>query len=195
MKALLASLGLHVLAAYVLVGLLSASRPEAPEPPAQVALVFAPRTASASIAAPASVIAPASPLPVAVPMPMPRPALVLSRSAVAPSAAESVRPVTPPGFDLLDPGPEVVAQPEPGNQPPHFPQSAMARHEHGTVSLRIHVAPDGAVQRVETRRGSGFADLDEAARDSVLHWRFIPTRRDGVAVRSACDLNFAFVME
>ena len=63
-----------------------------------------------------------------------------------------------------------------------YPPSSIRAHEEGQVLLNVLVDADGHAQRVEITRGSGHAALDAAARESVLHARFKPVLRDGVAV-------------
>ena len=54
--------------------------------------------------------------------------------------------------------------------------------EQGTVVLRVLVKADGAAGKVEVRTSSGYPLLDEAAREAVQDWRFIPATRDGKPV-------------
>lgn len=63
-------------------------------------------------------------------------------------------------------------------------QPALSRRygEQGTVLLRVQVKADGNAGAVEIRTSSGFPMLDEAARDAVKEWRFIPATRDGKPV-------------
>jgi protein TonB len=45
------------------------------------------------------------------------------------------------------------------------------------VHLRVHVSAEGAADKVELKTSSGFPRLDEAARDTVTRWHFVPARR------------------
>jgi protein TonB len=49
--------------------------------------------------------------------------------------------------------------------------------ESGVVHLRVHVGADGAADKVELKSSSGFPRLDEAARETVARWHFVPARR------------------
>jgi len=71
------------------------------------------------------------------------------------------------------------------NPPPRYPASARRRAQQGTVTVRVLVGADGAVEHAELAESSGVATLDDAALATVRsQWRFIPARRDGVAVES-----------
>jgi protein TonB len=68
---------------------------------------------------------------------------------------------------------------------PFYPISARRSNEQGEVILRVLVAADGAVKRVEITQSSGFEQLDDSAIETVSHrWRFEPAHRLGAAVES-----------
>lgn len=80
--------------------------------------------------------------------------------------------------------------------PPAYPALARRREQQGTVTVRVLVGADGAVERAELADSSGFEALDDAALETVrAHWRFIPARHDGVAVESwvLVPIRFALV--
>ena len=82
------------------------------------------------------------------------------------------------------------------NPPPTYPATARRRAEQGTVTVRVLVAADGSVERAELAESSGFDSLDDAALETVRsRWRFVPARRDGVAVESwvLVPIRFALV--
>ena len=68
------------------------------------------------------------------------------------------------------------------NRKPVQPAVSRRYGEQGTVTLRVLVRADGSAGAVEIRTSSGFPMLDEAARDAVKVWRFIPATRDGEPV-------------
>lgn len=69
--------------------------------------------------------------------------------------------------------------------PPDYPEPARRMEQQGTVLLRVLVAADGAVRRVEVGKSSGFDILDRAALETVrARWRFVPARRRAAAVES-----------
>jgi protein TonB len=60
----------------------------------------------------------------------------------------------------------------------------MSTGQQGTVLLRVLVDVDGMPLDVEIKRSSGFARLDNAARQQVLKkWKFRPAIRDGQAIQ------------
>lgn len=81
------------------------------------------------------------------------------------------------------------------NPAPTYPVEARRRAQHGTVLLRIKVAVDGAVELVEVAQSSGFDLLDDEALETVrTRWRFVPARRDGIAVESWCEVPIRFAL-
>lgn len=82
------------------------------------------------------------------------------------------------------------------NPVPRYPREARLLDEQGTVLLRVEVAPDGSVKRVEIAHSSGFDLLDEAAVETVsARWRFVPARRNGVAVQSWVRVPIRFALK
>jgi TonB family protein len=66
----------------------------------------------------------------------------------------------------------------PHQQPP-YPDSAQANGEQGTITLDVYVRPNGKPAKIKVAQSSGFEDLDNAAIEGVVNWRFIPALRDG----------------
>ncbi len=78
---------------------------------------------------------------------------------------------------------------------PLYPARSRRRGEQGTVTLHVLIAADGAVERVELLVSSGFRALDETALETVRRrWKFIPARRDGVAVESWTIVPIHFML-
>lgn len=65
------------------------------------------------------------------------------------------------------------------NFQPSYPDQAQVNGEEGSVLLDVHVAANGKVRTVRILRSSGFDDLDNAAVEGVMAWRYIPALRDG----------------
>ncbi|MDR7426440.1 MAG: energy transducer TonB [Armatimonadota bacterium] len=88
----------------------------------------------------------------------------------------------------------VLTPPVPVEQPPLHPvlravvvpgPGGMAAGQatvRGRVRVRLLVLADGTVAEVEVLISSGDPELDQAARQGLLRWRFLPARRDGVPV-------------
>lgn len=108
--------------------------------------------------------------------------------SAAPQAAEAVPvalpPLVPPVFnaDYLD------------NPSPQYPPASRRLGEKGRVVLRILVSAEGRAERIEIGTSSGFARLDEAAREAVAGWRFVPARRGDTQVAAWVQVPIAFVM-
>ena len=63
------------------------------------------------------------------------------------------------------------------NPAPAYPPLARRLREEGKVILRVFVTPEGTAGQVELRSSSGFPRLDQAAREAVSRWKFVPARR------------------
>lgn len=71
-----------------------------------------------------------------------------------------------------------------GNPPPAYPQEAIRAGVQGVVKLRMTVASDGRVTKVDVVESSGHGVLDRAAVDAVKRWRGKPALKFGRAVES-----------
>lgn len=60
-----------------------------------------------------------------------------------------------------------------------YPDSAQVNGEQGSVLVSVYVRPNGRASKIRVAQSSGFADLDNAAVESVLNWRFVPAMQDG----------------
>ncbi|RRO07528.1 energy transducer TonB [Pectobacterium aquaticum] len=63
------------------------------------------------------------------------------------------------------------------NPAPSYPDVAISRGYEGTVLLNVQVRADGKVQTIQIHQSSGYPSLDDAARDTVRRWSFVPARR------------------
>ncbi|ANE77872.1 energy transducer TonB [Dickeya solani IPO 2222] len=92
----------------------------------------------------------------------------VNTAATAPAAPPTAAaPVTPPSASAA----------YLRNPPPAYPDVAINRGWEGTVLLNVQVRPDGKVQTIRLQRSSGYPTLDDAAREAVQHWSFVPARR------------------
>ena len=78
------------------------------------------------------------------------------------------------------------------NKPPVYPDDAALAGERGLVVLVIHVSPAGRAAGVDVVRSSGYVRLDQAAREAVMRWRFLPAVKDGRTVASDTAMQFYF---
>lgn len=65
--------------------------------------------------------------------------------------------------------------------PPSYPALSMRFGEEGVVMVMVLIGSDGVPQQVELQTSSGFDRLDQSALNTVMRWRFMPGKRDGVA--------------
>jgi len=107
---------------------------------------------------------------------MPATAIAATAQAITPpptaATAPVPAPIVPPSFnaDYLD------------NPPPLYPALSRRIGEQGKVVLRVLVSARGSAEKIELRASSGSSRLDQAAQDSVKHWRFAPARQGEQAV-------------
>jgi protein TonB len=89
--------------------------------------------------------------------------LALALGGVSPAAADTMAKI-----DHAYPAP-----------PAEYPAAAQDRGEQGDVLIEIRVASNGRPSRMRLKQSSGFRDLDEAAQDAVVNWRYVPAVVDG----------------
>lgn len=75
---------------------------------------------------------------------------------------------------------------------PEYPSLSVRLGEEGSVRCELSIDAHGTVVCVEVLRSSGFARLDQAARATLLDWRFAPARRDGAAIPSTLEHSVTF---
>jgi protein TonB len=78
------------------------------------------------------------------------------------------------------------------NPKPLYPKLSERRGEQGSVILHVLVGVDGRVRELAVKSSSGFERLDQAARETVLEWTFVPGKRNGAAVEMAVDVPIRF---
>ena len=132
-----------------------------PEKPPQATARPQPAQQPQAVAEPAPSPAPSAP----VGLPAPQPAPV----AAAPAAP------SPPAIQLPSSDAEYLQNPE-----PKYPENSQRLNEQGTSTIRVLIGADGLPQKAEIGKSSGFDRLDRAALATVLRWRFVPGKRNGV---------------
>ncbi len=175
-------------AAPIMVDLIAPPRPEKakPEPPAQLPkpLPVVKRAPPPPAPLPLLTVPAEAPSPVVV---APQPPVVTLPDPAPPAAAARAAPapVTPPVFDadyLLNPAPA-------------YPREARRNGEQGRVVLRVLVSAAGTADEVQLRTSSGHPRLDEAARDTVRRWKFVPARRGTEPVPAWVLIPISFRLE
>jgi periplasmic protein TonB len=127
------------------------------------------------------------PLAIADPTPLPNaPAGVVTPPA--PSAPAAPPAQAPPTEAVAAPAPATAQVQLPSSdaqylQNPKPPYPALSRRlgETGQVVYKVWIGVDGKAERAELVKSSGFARLDSAAYDTVMRWRYVPGKRNGVA--------------
>lgn len=120
-----------------------------------------------------------TPAPHAIPAPLPEPEPVAAAPAPAPIA------VIPPIFNAayLD------------NPAPQYPPLSRRAREQGRVVLHVLVNPAGRADEVEIRTSSGYARLDDTARETVRRWKFLPAKRGSEPVAGWVLIPISFRLE
>lgn len=115
-------------------------------------------------------------------------------SATPPAAPPTASPVTaPPAPPRLEP-PSTDARYLDNPRPP-YPAMSRRLREQGRVVLRVRIETDGSASQAEVRTSSGFERLDDSARQTVLRWRYVPGKRNGVPEAMWFDIPIQFALE
>lgn len=144
------------------------------------------------------------PRPVRAPEPTPVPA---AEAEAAPNAPVVRTPVAAP----VNTAPAPPAPPSPPAAPrielpssnaaylknpsPSYPSISKRMGEQGKVLLRVLISTEGLPEQVEIKQSSGFERLDRQAHDTVLRWRFVPGKRNGVPEAMWYLVPINFVLE
>jgi periplasmic protein TonB len=131
------------------------------------------------------------PLPVIVaPAPSTFATLVPDAATLSPEAPPTPAPVAPP--PIVPPNFDAAYLDNPA---PIYPPLARRSGEQGRVLLHVLVAAAGTAETVELRTSSGFPRLDQAAIETVKHWRFVAARQGDHAVAAWVLVPITFTLE
>ncbi len=122
---------------------------------------------------------------VAADEPSPHEVTAASATESAPAVLPQTEALTPVRFDAA-----YLRNPAPG-----YPLLSRRLGEQGRVLLRVMVHADGSAMSVEIEAGSGYPRLDQAARETVRQWRFIPARQGDNAVNSGVIIPIDFSLK
>ena len=75
---------------------------------------------------------------------------------------------------------------------PEYPRGARERGEEGDVTLELDISESGTVNDVRIIASCGFAELEQAAIQTVKHARFTPARRGNSKVPATARLTLTF---
>lgn len=183
-----------------------------PPPPLSVTLVRAPEPLPVAAPKPQALrptAAPAAPAP-ARERPQPRPTPVLAMSPEQQPAAASAT-VAAPAPVATDPAPRPAAPVATAagpaisaarfdaaylqNPKPNYPALSRRLGEEGKVLLKVRVGSDGKPLAVDLEKSSDFERLDNAARQVVQNWRFVPAKRGDEAIEATVIVPIAFRLD
>lgn len=158
-----------------------------PAPPEKVATPKpAPREKPARTARPViALAAEQASAPPAFSVPAPVAAPPVSQPATAPAASSSPPVVTAARFNAA-----YLNNPE-----PKYPSLSRRLGEEGKVLLRVRVMPDGRAAAVDIEKSSNFDRLDEAARQNVANWRFVPAKRGDEPIEATVIVPIVFRLD
>jgi TonB family protein len=75
------------------------------------------------------------------------------------------------------------------NMQPNYPPGSTAS---GSPQILASVRDDGTVSAVALAKSSGYTDLDTAAANAVLHWKFLPAMKNGQPVAGKIVVQIVF---
>lgn len=76
--------------------------------------------------------------------------------------------------------------------PPVYPPELACYEQGGTVGLILKIGRDGSPRNIRVERGSGHAQLDQAALEAVKTWQFRAGTRGGQPVESDLRVPVTF---
>jgi protein TonB len=115
----------------------------------------------------------------------PPPAAAPTQSAAITTGSTTNTSVSAPRFDAayLD------------NPRPNYPPLSRRLGEEGKVLLKVKVSADGHPATVHLEKTSNFERLDEAARQAVSRWRFVPAKRGDEAIEASVIVPVVFRLD
>ena len=81
------------------------------------------------------------------------------------------------------------------NPQPPSPSLAPRLRGGGKVLLKVRVLPDGNPASVDVEKSSSFGRLDEAARQAVARWRFVPAKRGDEPIEASVIVPIVFRLD
>ena len=118
--------------------------------------------------------APNAPTGVLTPQP-PAPPIDAPVAETAAPASPPAAPPAPPSIQLPSSDADYLQNPRPA-----YPAVSQRLGEQGTVIVRVYIGADGLPQRAELSRSSGYDRLDQLSISTVMRWKFVPGKRNGV---------------
>jgi len=189
-----ATVALHALAAAILLSYAPARRALLDAAPIMVDLILPPKPQP-----PAELPKPRPMVKQAVQKPVELPVFATPAEASSPVVLALPQPPAPsPPVQALAP----MAVTDPifnadylNNPAPIYPSVSRRMGEQGRLVLRVLVNTAGAPDEIQVRTSSGYLRLDEAARDTVRRWKFVPAKRGSEAVPAWVLIPISFRLE
>ena len=166
--------------------------PPPPPPPEPKPLVKPPTIAHAPQLRAIPDPTPSPNAPVAViepPPPIAAPATPAPPAPPAPAAPPLASPA-PPRVELPSSDADYLQNPK-----PPYPLMSKKLNEQGSVVTRVLIGADGAPEKAQIRKSSGFDRLDQSAATTVMKWRYVPGKRAGVAEAMWFNVPINFVLK
>lgn len=163
-----------------------------PPPPPPAAAEPPPPSQPEIVAPPPLVRVPRPPVQQVVTTPVPSPVSTPAIAAPSPVAAAAPAAVSAPPSTVQS---SDLSTRMLSGKAPRYPIESRRKREQGTVLLSLTLGLDGKVSGISIAKSSGFARLDEAARDAVRSWRWAPTIRDGQAVMVRGLVEIPFLLQ
>jgi protein TonB len=160
-----------------------------PTPTPQATHQTAPTPPALTVAEPTPNPAPEAPSAVLAAEPQP-PAWLAAASEPAPAPPAPPAPPTPARIELPSSNADYLDNPRPA-----YPALSRRLGEQGTVVVRVFIEANGKATKAEIRSSSGFERLDQSALQTVLTWRYVPGKRNGVAEAMWFNVPISFVLK
>ena len=81
------------------------------------------------------------------------------------------------------------------NPEPKYPPLSRRLGEEGKVLLKVRVTADGLPAAVDIEKTSNFERLDDAAKQTVTRWRFVPAKRGEQAIEASVIVPIVFRLD
>lgn len=177
-----------------------------PEPSALLVKLIEKPAAPQPVVAPPVPMQPSKPQPTAArPTPTPRPIMAVAAEPTASPPTFSVpAPVAaPPAPVATAPSPAAPVAVTAArfnaaylnNPEPKYPPLSRRLGEEGKVLLKVRVTVEGLAASVDLEKSSSFERLDEAARQAVARWRFVPAKRGDEPIEASVIVPIVFRLD
>ena len=125
-----------------------------------------------------------------------RPILAMAPRENSPTPTHTVAPqisapTAPESAPTLAPAPAAYLN----NPEPKYPPLSRRLGEEGKVLLKVRVTADGQPSAVDLEKTSSFERLDDAARQAVARWRFVPAKRGDEAIEATVIVPIVFRLD